>query len=118
MSNYWRLLCRDCDQRSDLSWNRGGDYLQQLIPHMADIAKMEPVMDILSMFFVTFEFPSDLLEFAVRHHSHNLIAVDGYGTLYGDCSRNYLCSCCGSRLDCRRPRDHEGDCGPAAEAAA
>lgn len=116
MSNHWDLLCRTCDDQCDLDWNHGGDYVQQLIPLLSDIAKMRPVEEILCGHFVEFGFPNGLLGFAERHQGHDLIAIDEYGAFHGDCTERYQCSCCGTRLHCRRLRDHEGDCGSAEKA--
>lgn len=114
MSNEWDLLCRTCDEKCQLDWNDGGDYIQQLIPHMAVIAKMRPVEEILYHHCYDFNqgFPSGLLHFAEQHQSHDLIAIDEYGQLHGDCSEYYKCSRCGTRQHCRRPRNHDGDHGP------
>lgn len=116
MSNHWDLLCRTCDLTCDLDWNHGGDYIQQLIPLLSDMAKMRPVEELLYERF-DFDrcFPAGLLEFAERHQGHDLIAIDEYGALHGDCIYRYECSCCGTRLHCRKPRDHEGEHGPLLE---
>ena len=112
MSNYWDLECRTCGDTCELNWNRGGDYIQQLIQYIPDIAKMGPVEDILSM-RMDFQFPSGLLWFAKAHEGHDLIAVDEHGAYHGDCSKRYECVCCETRLHCRKPRGHEGECGKA-----
>lgn len=116
MSNYWNLLCRTCDDTCGFDWNHGGDRIQQLIPHLATLAecakKLEPINELLS-YHVTWEItlPWELVSFARQHHSHDLIAIDEYGHLYGDCGTAYRCECCGSYLSCKKKRDHDGDHG-------
>ncbi|MEV0247905.1 hypothetical protein AB0H76_15035 [Nocardia sp. NPDC050712] len=112
MSNHWDLRCLTCETDCDLGWNHGGDTIQQLIPHLAALAAAEPALDLLSDYAYDLQYPQGLLLFAQQHHSHDLIAVDEYGSLHGDCARGYPCSCCGHRQSCRKPRGHEGDCGP------
>jgi len=118
VSNYWNLLCRNCEATCYVEWNRGGDYIQQLIPHMQAIAecaeKLEPVRQFLDI-HSTWEiaFPWELVAFAQQHHSHDLIAIDEYGKLYGDCGTQYRCDCCGTYLWCKKKQDHDGDHGKA-----
>lgn len=117
MSNEWNLLCRTCDFTCNFEWNHGGDRIQQLIPHMKLIAAtfeaLEPVREILAYHVRwEFEFPWELVDFARSHHSHDLIAIDEYGKLYGDCGTRYRCECCGSYLHCRKAAGHDGDHGP------
>lgn len=111
MSNEWNLLCRTCDEKCYLEWNNGGDKIQDLIPHLPAIAKMGPATEIISERF-DFWFPNGLLSFAESHHDHDLIGIDEYGVLYGDCGNRYTCGCCGTWVQCRRPRGHDGDHGP------
>lgn len=121
MSNHWDLLCRTCGDACGLSWNRGGDYIQQLIPHLSVIAdcaeKLAPVREILDH-HSTWEIvlPWELVAFAKQHHSHVLTAVDEYGVFHGECIHDYECPCCRIRVRCRRPRDHDGEDGPAEQA--
>ena len=110
MSNHWDLECRDCSATCDLELNHAGDYIQELIHHIPDIARVEPVYEILSEKFDV-SIPMQLVWFAQAHEGHDLIAVDEYGADHGECVKRYECGCCGTRLRCRKPVDHEGDCG-------
>ncbi len=117
MSNYWNLLCRTCEHVCPFGWNRGGDQIKQLIPHLqllADCAvQLEPVRDILDYHLNwKIEFPTDLVEFARIHHAHDLIPIDEYGVLYAACGTGYSCGCCRTRLSCKKPNGHDGDHGP------
>ncbi|MGW5519256.1 hypothetical protein [Nocardia africana] len=113
MSNYWDLLCRDCGDTYEFEWNRGGDHIQELIPYMGALAKMAPAYEILDRHPVRdYHMSYDLLTFAAEHQDHDLIAIDEYGTLYGDCYHRYACPCCGSQLKCGLPKGHDGDHGP------
>ncbi|MFG1794251.1 hypothetical protein [Nocardia sp. NPDC049149] len=112
MSNFWDLRCRTCSATCDLDWNNGGDQIQQLIPLLPDIARMRPVENLLSDRRVDFAFPFGLLQFAERHHSHDLTAIDQYGVEHGGCIHHYSCACCKSRMLCQLARGHEGECGP------
>ncbi|WP_305780024.1 hypothetical protein [Nocardia nova] len=117
MSNRWDLLCRTCNELFDFDWNHGGEHIQQVIPHMAALASIEPVAEILdNNWFGHHQFPMGLIWFARDHHAHDLIAVDEYGTPYGDCHHHYTCQCCGTRIRCKRPKDHDGEHGPDEEA--
>ncbi|WP_029926346.1 coiled-coil domain-containing protein [Nocardia otitidiscaviarum] len=111
MSNEWDLLCRTCDDRLRLEWNNGGDQIQALIPHMVALAKIAEPEQILAARCFEFDgLPRNITCFAQLHHDHDLIAIDEYGSLYGDCTNYYSCSCCGQRLHCRLPTGHDGEC--------
>ncbi len=112
MSNYWNLLCRTCDEVCELGWNRGGDTIQQLIPHMAAIAAVREAVEIGSPWWPGDGFPYGLMAFAEKHKDHALIAIDEYGSLHGDCAQYFKCACCGHPLRCGKPQGHEGECGP------
>ncbi|MGW4718301.1 hypothetical protein [Nocardia sp. NPDC004260] len=113
MADDWNLKCRTCDTVHLLDWRNGGDEIQQLIPHLRALANAVHAINIIEGQHYGMDFPTDLVRFAVQHHAHDLIAVDEYGTEYGYCGYQYDCSCCGQRPKCRKPRHHDGDCGPA-----
>ncbi|WP_280320054.1 hypothetical protein [Nocardia wallacei] len=112
MSNHWNLHCRSCDLTHDLGWNNAGEEIQSLIGLLPELAAIAPVMDRLQDYWrFNLEFPFGLLDFAGRHHSHDLIAVDEYGQFFDACGQHYKCPCCNHSSYCKLPLNHDGGHG-------
>lgn len=115
MSNHWDLRCTTCDVDCDLDWNHGGQAIQELIPLLPSLRAARSALRIVDDHAYATQLPWGVIDFADRHYDHDLIAVDEYGSLFGECARRYSCPCCRHGQTCTKPRDHEGDCGPLPE---
>ncbi len=109
MSNDWNFYCVTCDAHGPFSdWNHGEDHLRDLLPHLTRIAMLEGS----GLRVETENGPSSwgLLEFAVKHHTHDVRIRSEYGYFYEDCAKHVPCPTCGHTERCKLKNEHEGPC--------
>lgn len=109
MSNYWNLLCRDCDDELPLDINHGNAFIKRLIEQFPLLITIEPVLDVINESYYDLNFPTDWVRYAKRHVGHDLIPIDEYGKHSDSCGEYFHCKCCPARYTCNLLDGHEGE---------
>lgn len=113
MSNYWDLLCVDCDAHAGMSINNGEEDLARIV---ASRDKLALVADVPGATVELWNQNYSLPQFFAQHAGHKIVVRSEYGYDFGDCAAIDRCGCCDRQFSCRLPSGHDGKHSPKAPA--
>ena len=117
MSTEWDVYCVNCERCAGFEDNHGRDRMRAYIEKRATLEAAAALgRDLKSLGLMGLEvahcgggsFP---VWFFAEHAGHKLVPRDEYGSLDGECAKRVRCATCSALHWCKRPKDHEGDCG-------
>lgn len=113
MSTDWHIHCVDCKATHHFDdANHREPLMLALCRHAEAIATLADLFADTDAFDVELRTMNGRIDptWFREHLGHQLLPIDEYGTLIGQCWKYVDCGHCRQRQHCGLPRDHEGAC--------